>query len=183
MKFHLNFPDFVDQYASLERDRFLATFPEPILLIDFKGIREVPENLKGNAQPPPMTALTQFTPGHDENLDMVVVAPLRKSDRNKMANAVTLGRARTNDIVLPHGVISKLHAFFRKDPATGNLSITDADSRYGTAVNSENLVPADPYPLNNKSTLLFAKFVQAHLYFPRDFYQQMHLMLHQGRGR
>ncbi len=180
-EFHLSFQEFGKRYSGMTRDEFLASFNVPILLIDFEGVVTPPTGA-GAAPSPQVDARTQFSPGHDEKLDKVVVAPLLKSDRNAQANVVTLGRAEKNDIVLPHNVISKLHAVFRKDPSTGQFSVTDAKSKYGTMVDGQPLIPMEPCMLSKKATLLFARFVQATLFFPRDFHQQMHLMLHMGQG-
>jgi hypothetical protein len=182
MEHHLTFREFGDRYAKLSRDEFLAKFPTPVLVVDFEGLETPPKELP-DSPPPPSNALTQFTPGHDEKLNQVAVAPLVKSKRNPMQKAVTLGRAEANDIVVPHGVISKLHAFFKKDPSTGQLSITDANSRFGTAVGGHILPPGESYPLAKKANIVFARYVQAILFFPADFYQHMHLMLHLGREK
>lgn len=186
MEHHLTFQEFTRHYAGLAKEDFLQRFPTPILLIDFAGVQDVPDKVKETEAPPPpspMAALTQFTPGHDERLASVVAAPLLKSDRNQLAGTVTLGRIDENDIVLPHGVVSKLHAVFKKDPATGQFAVVDAKSRYGTSVDGYNLPPGEVYPLRNRSVLLFARFVQAEVFFPRDFYQHMHLMLHLAKER
>jgi hypothetical protein len=182
-EYHLRFTEFGKQYAHLPKEQFLAAFTAPFLVIDFEGMVDVPDKLKGTAGPPPLNALTQFTPGHDEKMDKVVVAPLVKSDRNKVPNSVTLGRAATNDIVLPHGVVSKVHAVFKKDLSTGVYTVTDAKSRYGTAVNGKPLMPAEPFPLASKANIVFARFVQAIFFSPVDFFQHMHLMLHLGREK
>jgi hypothetical protein len=183
MGFHLSFQDFGRHYAGLSKEDFFARFPTPILVIDFEGVRDVPDDVETQEQPLRPAALTQFTPGHDEKLAQVVVAPLLKSDRNTMPGVVTLGRIEENDIVLPHGVISKLHAVFRKDPTTGVFSVVDAKSRYGTAVNGQNLPPGESSPLKKRTTLLFARFVLAEIFPPLEFYQHMHLMLHLGREK
>jgi hypothetical protein len=183
MDFHVSFTEFGKKYVGLTKEQFLATFTTPILVIDFEGVVNVPDKLKGTASPPPLNAMTQFTPGHDEKLEKVVVVPLLKSDRNKVPNSITLGRATTNDVVVPHGVISKLHAVFKKDPSTGVFTVTDAKSRYGTAVNGKPLLPAEPFPLQSKANIVFARFVQAIFFLPADFFQHMHLMLHFGREK
>ncbi len=182
MEHHLTFREFGDQFAKLSKEAFIARFPTPILVVDFEGLETPPKELP-DSPAPPSNALTQFTPGHDEKLNQVAVAPLVKSKRNPMQKAVTLGRAAANDIVVPHGVISKLHAFFKKDPASGELSITDANSRFGTAAEGHILLPGEPYLLTKKTSIVFARYVQALLFFPAEFFQHMHLMLHLGREK
>jgi len=53
-----------------------------------------------------------------------------KSDNNPWAGRISVGRARNNDIVLPHASVSKLHAHF-SETKTG-LTLSDAGSRNGT---------------------------------------------------
>ncbi len=183
MDFHKTFAEFAREYSGMAKEQFLTQFNVPFLLIDFEGVVAPPKSMETTMPPPRLNAMTQFSPGHDEKQDKVVVAPLLKSDRNDMAGVITLGRADKNDIVLPHGVISKLHAVFRKDPSTGHYSVTDAKSKYGTFVDEKQLVPMEPFMLTKKTTILFARYVQAMFFPPREFHQHMHLMLHRGQEK
>jgi hypothetical protein len=53
------------------------------------------------------------------------------------ATTVLVGRASTNDIVLPHSSVSKLHA--RIQLSRGGLLLSDAGSSNGTVVNGDQL--------------------------------------------
>jgi len=70
------------------------------------------------------------------------VAPVRKRDQtNPYSWMITIGRTRSNDIVLADASISKLHGWIRQQHDGGALSftVTDAGSRNGTHVNGRAL--------------------------------------------
>jgi len=56
--------------------------------------------------------------------------------------ALTIGRARTNGVALPHPTVSPRHAELRRAP--GGLVLTDLGSTRGTFVGSTRLVPRRP---------------------------------------
>ena len=91
----------------------------------------------------------------------LIAVPIVKSGRNDYPNRITLGRAPTNDIVLGIPMISKLHAYFQKDPSTGEFSLWDAGSSFGTRVDGKDLVPGEPRPLENDARIIFAGRIQA----------------------
>jgi hypothetical protein len=70
--------------------------------------------------------------------DRLRVFPLTKSVDNPWQERVSVGRARNNDIVLPHKSVSKLHAHF-VTTQEGRVAIVDAGSRNGTRLNDEKL--------------------------------------------
>ena len=69
----------------------------------------------------------------------VFVAPIEKSKRNPFSSMITIGRARNNDVVLPYGGVSKLHAWLTPVDASGSAEIVDVGSSYGTTVNRRSL--------------------------------------------
>jgi pSer/pThr/pTyr-binding forkhead associated (FHA) protein len=179
---HQTLEEFLKENSRLSQSQFLIKYPAPLLEIDFKGILSAPKEALDQVEPPSEGALTQFTLGHDDKLDEIIIAPLEKSNRNPMQNAVTLGRAITNDIIIPHGVISKLHAILKKETNTGQYSIADIDSKYGTTVNQYSLPPTEAYPLTGKPQIVFAKYIRAVFYSPKEFHQHMHFIRHLYRG-
>lgn len=67
-----------------------------------------------------------------------LVFPIRKSDRSRFSQFVTLGRIRTNDIVVPDVSVSKVHAFFTANP-DGAMMVQDAGSSTGTYVDGKTV--------------------------------------------
>jgi hypothetical protein len=66
------------------------------------------------------------------------VFPVVKSPGNPYTDRISLGRAKSCDIVLRHGHVSKLHAHFLRDP-DGGWVLRDADSTNGTFRNGARL--------------------------------------------
>ena len=86
--------------------------------------------------------------------------PLKKRTLGLFSCTVRIGRAPSNDVVLTHADVSKLHA--RLDVATGLL--TDAASANGTFVNGVRLAPEKPHALKEGDLMTFGR-VSIH-YFP-----------------
>lgn len=133
-------------------EEFLALYPCPFLLVRLRPdpdgqprFETTDSDERGRGPRPP-----------DDS--QILVIPVRKSDRNGFAGMVTIGRAANNDIVLPHGSVSKFHASIQLDA----LAILDADSRYGTFVEGTP-AGAIPRPLRDGATILFGTQVEATL--------------------
>jgi hypothetical protein len=69
------------------------------------------------------------------NPDTTVVLPLEKSERNA-DKRILIGRAVTNDVVINHDSISKVHA------AVEGSTLSDLDSRNGTFIAGKTLRPS-----------------------------------------
>ncbi|MFM2419172.1 MAG: hypothetical protein RL385_3895 [Pseudomonadota bacterium] len=83
-------------------------------------------------------------------------APIIKRAQVSFLREVSVGRARNHDIVLRHPSVSKFHATFDHMPS-GDLQLTDRESRNGTMVNGERVqgrvtvVPGDIVRFGNVS--------------------------------
>ena len=96
------------------------------------------------------------------------VIPVLKSERNPYAGRISIGRAATNDVVIPTLHVSKLHAHFIQ--SDGNRwGLRDAQSTNATFVNSRRCPPGELVALHLGDTLLFgsleARFLDASALF------------------
>lgn len=82
------------------------------------------------------------------------VIPIAKSARSPYTDRISIGRARSCDIVIRHSSVSKLHAYIRLSE-DGRLRIVDLDSRNGTLLNTRELVPNVPEPLCAGDVVVF----------------------------
>jgi hypothetical protein len=81
------------------------------------------------------------------------VLPIRAT-RGLVPSAITVGRAPTNDVVIPDGRVSKLHAVFRRHGRGWELA--DAGSRNGTFAGEQRLVAQGPaVPVSSGDILAF----------------------------
>jgi hypothetical protein len=81
------------------------------------------------------------------------------------AAEITLGRAQECDIVIEDPTVSRLHAWFRREPHTGMWHVVDAESHNGTFQAGVLMVPGRPTPLFERASLRFGgvemSFLQA----------------------
>jgi hypothetical protein len=88
------------------------------------------------------------------------VAWVRKSavTDNPFANLVTLGRLKTNDVVINSSVVSKVHAAVLVNPPERDGSLTygicDQNSKNGTAINGTRLKGRERLPLKDLDWIL-----------------------------
>ena len=82
------------------------------------------------------------------------VFALRKRDpKAAFASTILIGRAATNDVILGHSSVSKLHARVRlRDEG---LLLSDAGSSNGTIVNGEQLAHGEDLALSSTDLLRF----------------------------
>jgi tetratricopeptide (TPR) repeat protein len=81
------------------------------------------------------------------------VLPVRAT-RGLVPSAITVGRAPTNDVVIPDGRVSKLHAVFRRHGRGWELA--DAGSRNGTFAGEQRLQSQGPaVPVSSGDILAF----------------------------
>lgn len=100
-----------------------------------------------------------------------LAAPVRKRPNNPFPHMISVGRAGNNDVVVPLGTISKLHAYFLKSLTGEGWSITDWTSTNGTTLSGKRLEPRETVPLQSGSWLSFGKELWAHFFLPGDLYE------------
>jgi hypothetical protein len=83
--------------------------------------------------------------------DMRVWPLLKRSEASRFQGVILLGRASSNDIVVFHGEVSKLHAQFRVDAQC--YSLADRGSRNGTFVNGSRVAPDTEFVLRNEDRI------------------------------
>ena len=88
------------------------------------------------------------------------VIAVKKAPEAPAQDRVFLGRSETNDICVPHKTVSKLHAYFQRDPTpTLKWSVVDTGSSNGTRHNGLKLPPRAKVQLIDGDTLVFGRCV------------------------
>jgi|SRR5579883_294906 len=95
---------------------------------------------------------------------------LEKSDRNVFGSMITLGRSTNNDVVIPLGTVSKMHAYFTK--ATGPVwRITDQHSANGTFVSGLKLPNGQATDLKGGDQIGFGSEAQCRFLLPHGIFK------------
>jgi hypothetical protein len=163
------------ELGKLGREQFLVSYPHPMLLHRFDAQSElkaaqVESLLRGAGRF--RTELTEadhegsVLVGNRTDLELVV-HPLRKRPGNAYPDTVTLGRADTNDIVVPYDDLSKLHAYFTRS-TEGALQVADAGSTNGSWLAGERLRPNESRRLAARDQLGFGEHA-FELFLPQPF--------------
>lgn len=66
------------------------------------------------------------------------VCPVRRTGRSPFPNFISVGRAKSNDVIIEDESVSKFHAFFRRTDK-GEFVLQDGGSKNGTAVDNEEV--------------------------------------------
>jgi hypothetical protein len=139
----------LDEARTLTREQFSKKHPDRTLLIPL---------VQGPKDPTRITTrVMKQDPKERARMDALPfdVVPVRKVGTNQANNLITIGRADTNDVVIPSSEVSKMHAFFMLDHASGLLTLTDAGSTNGTKVDGRPLQPrVQAEPLKGGEDLL-----------------------------
>ncbi|MCI0342661.1 MAG: FHA domain-containing protein [Planctomycetales bacterium] len=150
-------PEFVSRAHGLSLEEFRSRFPHPFLLLETSNASTVPDTgfrtsdglMGAPSEPTPAPAGPSDGPVRDR------IVPITKGRGSPFPGMITLGRAGNNDIVLKFTTISKFHAYFTKEPATGRIVLTDAGSTNGTFVNRRQVGNGQKLELSDGDTVNF----------------------------
>ncbi len=92
-------------------------------------------------------------PSNRSQLKQALCEPLVKSKRNPYAGMITVGRAPNNDVCIPIGSVSKLHAYFQNEGTRWVLR--DSHSSFGTFVNDVKVDPEKVVVVENGTQISF----------------------------
>ncbi len=92
---------------------------------------------------------------HAESVQFTII-PVASRGTSPFSDAVSIGRASENDIVIQHVTISKVHAFF-SEAEPGVWMISDHGSTNGTWIAGVRLKPNEPRKLGPNETLGFGQ--------------------------
>jgi hypothetical protein len=151
-----NIADYLAELQRLGPEVFLVTYPHPVLVHRFAPRAAAPPPVDrfrtDLLSRPTRMAVVDGGPGDLE----VSVHAIKKRPGNLYDDAVMLGRAPSNDIVLPYTDLSKLHAYFGRAP-DGGWFVADAGSTNGTWLDEAQLAANQPAPLGERTELAFGE--------------------------
>ncbi len=88
----------------------------------------------------------------------LVIFRVRKRADGPFRNCISVGRTGHCDISIADGQISKMHAYFERDEASGDHFVIDAGSRNGTKVNGRLLSQNQRHALHYGDRVEFGNF-------------------------
>jgi hypothetical protein len=174
--------EFQRTHGAEDKRRFTALFPHPFLLVDLSFPRSGMSDFATFPGSPEAEKSTEFQASTAGSSSLFVM-PVAKSSRNTFHAMVTVGRASNNDLVIPHGSVSKFHAFFRPDPCAERYTIVDAGSSFGTMVNGKEADKGKGSVVESGDTVQFAMLVRATFFSAPDFHDYMHLVKRVEKSR
>jgi len=83
---------------------------------------------------------------------------------------ITVGRARNNDICLPLGSVSKVHAYFGKKPGTELWKLTDQNATNGTLLDEKRIPTGGSAELHDGARIAFGPDAVARYYTPQGLF-------------
>jgi len=142
--------DIVELARVLSRDRFVAKFTSPMLVISEVSPDSQPAGFQTVAASPAAHRRPMPKP---PGLEVFQVAKVKD---NPYSDQICVGRTRNCDVVLRHRSVSKLHAHFLRDDA-GKLQLVDDDSQNGTRVNGKLLAAGVPQAVEVGDVIQFGR--------------------------
>lgn len=170
-------PTTVAQYAELalnmSETEFIEKVSRPVLIekIGFFG--------QGHRSPLSGTVVIRDTlgapRGDDVHLSQARVFTLRKKP-GSMGVEIFVGRAPTNDIILPDPSVSKSHAHFAPVPETDRIQLVDMFSSNGTFLNGQQIHPFEKHQVEDYDEIRFGPDYLLIYCTPRTFYQMLKII-------
>ena len=158
----MNGTNYVELARTMSRAQFALAWKHPFIV--FGRLTETQEiEFKTRAIPgwqtSPNTALQESTASIDDASDGApqptgAVLPVVKSTRNPYSDRISVGRSRSNDLVLLSPQVSKLHAHLLPG-LDGNWDLRDAGSSNGTFHFGVRLKPDERVRLVYGDTIRF----------------------------
>lgn len=166
----LDLAAFLAEHADLPLEEFRRRHPHPVLLLETRAGEPLPETgLKtARSQPPPPLVLPPAVPPAPLADRLACVA---KDADTPYSGLITVGRARTNDVVLRFDTVSKFHGYFRLDPRSGRYRVTDAGSTNGTLVNRLPLEDGESVELRDGDVVDFGGVLPLTYFTPEGFHR------------
>ena len=159
--------DYVRMARELSRARFAELCPTPFIVFgvvaddwnyEFKTRSFGPAAWEGKLSAEDRLHSSTLTDlpaiGGDEEDDLGGIMPVRKSSRNPWSDLISVGRAKTCDLILPSPHVSKLHAHILPNGDV-TFDLVDAGSANGTFRNGVRLRPEERLRLRPGDKLRF----------------------------
>ena len=161
MTAHKTINDYIPLAKSMTADAFTLRYPHPFLFgrevleEEFRFSTLVTEESSVDGQ-----KRSEAQAGTDVFRIRHWVIAVRKAPQAPAQDRIFLGRSETNDICVPHKTVSKLHAYFQRDPAVATKwQVVDTGSANGTKHNGMRIPPRAKVTIVDGDTICFGRCV------------------------
>ncbi len=161
--------DLLDEVFSLSEEAFSARYPYSFLVM------EVADIAPGEVSYQTMASSRQRT----REAAQWKAYPVKKSDRNKFTNMITIGRTQNNDIIMDDPSVSKFHAYLQGEE--GQWKLCDAGSSFGTFLDGAKLDDTKGVKVLPTSRITLGTGLNLKLYTSLQLYQM--IRVYRGLGK
>lgn len=177
---HKTVHDYIPVAKSMNSDAFVQRYNHPFLfgrevleeefrfstLVTDESSVELPKALRA-AREAEMSGSPASPPGGSTDVFRIRhwLIVVRKPLNAPVQDRIFLGRSETNDICVPHKTVSKLHAYFQRDPspaggvASNKWQVVDTGSANGTKHNGMRIPPRAKATIGDGDTVCFGRCV------------------------
>lgn len=155
--------DFIRGIRSITKGQFRISFPHPFLVQSQMPLVEADQD-----DPFFDTVYEDTDKLPLADADSCLIFPIVKRGVNSFSQMITVGRTLNNDLVIPHPLVSKFHAYFRFEE--GHWIVRDANSKNGTFVSNKRLEPNVDHRAIDKCLVSFSKQVSFLFFNPDTFW-------------
>lgn len=155
---HLTVNDFIPTARGMSEDGFCARYDHPFLF--GREVLEEEFRFQTVVTEGPGIASGDGRKSTDVFRIRHWVIPIMKPEGAPAQDRIFLGRGETNDVCVPHKTVSKLHAYFVRDPRiTTRWFVVDTGSANGTKANGMRIPARARVALLDGDTICFGRCV------------------------
>lgn len=162
--------DFLEETKHLSREDFLGQHPEAVLVVQAGEDHWARSRKAGGGAPAKTMEVTVKDAKKSLTKGEARVHFLDRAADHDSARRFAIGRRDDNDIVVPHTLVSKAHAYLVKDKETLQYHVVDLGSANGTVVKNHRIEKGKPAPLRSQEAILFGPLAKGTFFLPEDFY-------------
>jgi hypothetical protein len=154
---HKSIHDYLPIARSMTGEAFVARYGHPFLL----GREVLEEEFHFSTSVTNQNSMREESPegidGDSMRIRQWVIA-IKKPPGAAGADRIFLGRSEANDVCVPHRTVSKLHAYFVRDPQSpARWFVIDTGSSNGTRHNGYKLQPREKVELSDGDSICFGR--------------------------
>jgi hypothetical protein len=174
--------DFLSEVAQLDREQYVAKYPNPVMLFEVNTDETVNSSLDDfkfatqrlslNITSSSGESLEELAKKLKESAPKLAVLTLEKRD-SKFQSIITLGRAPKSDVLINVASVSKFHCYFTHNAREKSWHISDADAANGTFLDGDRLDANTKVKLEDGAAVRLGLHVRGRFFGSGAFYDYL----------